>query len=435
MINVVDDEGRTSRVRLLTPLRIRDFRMLWTGMALSLLGDGVLLVALGWQAYALSNRPSAMALVGVALTLPQVGMLLVGGVVSDRYPRRRVMLAADLVRGASLVVLASLSISGALTMWHLVSVAAVYGAASGFFMPAFDALVPTIVPEDRLTEANALDQFVRPAALWLCGPALGGFLIGTAGIGWAFAFDAMTFLVSIACLLRMSPASDVVAGAGVTIRGAVTDLREGFTFVRRHTWLWATFVAATFTYLLFLGPTEVLLPYLVKNELGGSAHDLGIVLSAGGIGALTAAFVIGQTGLPRRVMTFTYTVWALATLGVAGYGLANSGWHAMAAAVFISGFEAVGAVAWMTTKQRFVPPELLGRVSSFDWFISIALVPVSYAVTAPVADLVGVRATLIGAGTLGALVTISFLFLPGVRQPERQQTLEPVPALPVPVLS
>jgi MFS family permease len=434
MIRVVDDEGRTSRVRLLAPLRIRDFRMLWTGMTLSLLGDGVLLVAIAWQAYELSNRPAAMALVGVALTLPQVALLLVGGVVSDRYPRRRVMLTADLVRGAALVVLAALSISGALTMAHLVVVAAVYGAASGFFMPAFDALVPTIVPEDHLTEANALDQFVRPAALWLCGPALGGFLIGTAGVGWAFGFDAMTFLVSALCLLRMSRASDTVTGAGMTLREAVTDLREGFTFVRRHTWLWATFVAATLTYLLFLGPTEVLLPYLVKNDLGGSAHDLGIVLSAGGIGAVTAAFVIGQTGLPQRVTTFTYTVWALATLGVAGYGLAHSGWHAMAAAVFISGFEAVGAVAWMTTKQRFVPPELLGRVSSFDWFISIALVPVSYAITAPVADLIGTRATLIGAGTLGALVTIAFLFIPGVRQPERQPLPEPAPSVPVPVL-
>jgi MFS family permease len=435
MIKVIDDEGRTSRVRLLAPLRIRDFRMLWTGMTLSLLGDGVLLVALAWQAYELSNRPAAMSLVGVALTVPQVALLLVGGVVSDRYPRRRVMLAADLVRGASLLVLAALSITGALTMWHLVAVAAVYGAASGFFMPAFDALVPTIVPEQHLTEANALDQFVRPGALWLCGPALGGFLIGAAGVGWAFAFDALTFLISVACLLRMSRAADGVTEAGMSMHEAVTDLREGFAFVRAHTWLWATFVAATFTYLLFLGPTEVLLPYLVKNELGGSAHDLGIVLSAGGVGALAAAFVIGQTGLPRRVMTFTYTVWALATLGVAGYGLAHSGWHAMAAAVFISGFEAVGAVAWMTTKQRFVPPELLGRVSSFDWFISIALVPVSYAVTAPIADLVGTRATLIGAGSLGALVTISFLFLPGVRQPERPPAIHTAPTSTVPVPS
>jgi hypothetical protein len=203
-------------------------------------------------------------------------------------------------------------------------------------------------------------------------------------------------------------------------------MREGFSFVRREPWLWATLVAASLTYLLFLGPTEVLLPYLVKNELGGDAHDVGLVLAAGGVAAVAAALLIGQTGLPRRKMTFTYVVWALATLGVAGYGIAESRWQAMCAGALIAGFEAFGAVAWMTTKQRLIPGSLMGRVSSFDWFISIALVPVSYAVTAPLADLFGVRETLIGAGVLGALVTFGFLFLPGVRDADREPV--PVPA-------
>ena len=115
-------------------------------MTLSLLGDGVLLVALAWQAYELSNRPAAMSVVGVALTVPQVVLVLFGGVVSDRFERRRLMLGADLVRGAALAVLAWLSISGDLELWHLVVFAAVYGAASAFFMPAFDALVPQSRP-------------------------------------------------------------------------------------------------------------------------------------------------------------------------------------------------------------------------------------------------------------------------------------------------
>lgn len=404
-------------MRLLAPLRFRDFRLLWTGMTLSLLGDGVLLVALAWQAYQLSNRPAAMSMVGVALTVPQIVLVLFGGVVSDRFERRRLMLAADAVRGVSLTVLAWFSISGELELWHLVVFAAVYGAASAFFMPAFEALVPHLVPEARLTEANALDQFVRPAMLWLLGPALGGVLIGIAGTGWAFALDAATFAVSAVCLLRMTRIPPKATGS-LTVRAAFTELREGFVFVRGKPWLWATLVAATFTYLLFLGPTEVLLPYLVKNELGGDAHDLGLILAAGGVAALAAAFVIGQTGLPRRVMTFTYLAWAVATLAVAGYGLAYTQWQAMAAAALISGFEALGAVAWITTKQRLIPGDLLGRVSSFDWFISIALVPVSYAVTAPIAAALGTRETLVGAGVLGAAITFGFLFVPGVRDPD-----------------
>ena len=417
MIAVVADDGRPQRVRLLAPLRHRDFRLLWAGTTLSLLGDGVLLVALAWQAYQLSNSPVAMSLVGVALTLPQVVLVLVGGVISDRAERRRVMLVADGARAACLAGLATLALTDEIRLWHLVAFASVYGAASAFFMPAFEALVPSLVPEERLTEANALDQFLRPAMLWLLGPALGGLLVGAAGVGWAFAFDAVTFLGSAACLLRLRPRPPE-AHEPLTLASTWVELREGFAFVRSQPWLWVTFLAATFTYLLFLGPTEVLLPYLVKNELGGDAHDFGMILTAGGLSAVAAAFLIGQTGLPSRVMTFTYLTWAGATLAVAGYGLATTRWQAMTAAALVSGLETLGAVAWTTTKQRLVPGEMRGRVSSFDWFISISLVPVSYAVTAPVAAAVGVRETLVGAGVVGALVTVGFLLVPGVRSPD-----------------
>jgi MFS family permease len=424
-MQIVDDDGVRTRVKLLRPLAFRDFRLLWTGMTLSLLGDGVLLVALAWQAYQLSNRPAAMAAVGVALTLPQVLLVLFGGVVSDRFQRRLVMLSADLVRGAALVVLVVLSVTDVLELWHLVAFAVVYGSASAFFIPAFDALVPSIVPEEHLVEANALDQFVRPAALWLAGPALGGVLVGLGGASTAFALDAATFAVSAFCLARMSrlPAHEPDA---LTVRTAILELREGFRFVRSQPWLWVTFIAATFTYLLFLGPIEVLLPYLVRNELGGSAGDLGLILASGGLAAVGAALLIGQTGLPGRTMVFTYAVWALATLGVAGYGVAHSKWHAMGVAAVIAAFEALGAVAWTTTKQRLVPLAMLGRVSSFDWFISISLVPLSYALTAPAAAAFGVRETLVGAGVLGAVVTLAFLLIPGVRMPDRR--LATVPA-------
>jgi hypothetical protein len=196
------------------------------------------------------------------------------------------------------------------------------------------------------------------------------------------------------------------------------ELREGIEFVRKHIWLWGTFLSATFTYLLFVGPTEVLLPYLVKHVMHGTAGQLGLILTSGGLGAVVAALLVGWAGIPRRFITYMYVTWAVATLAVAGYGLATSTWQLALACLLVNGLEAAGTVAWATTKQRLVPAGMLGRVSSVDWFVSTALLPLSYALAAPVAQAVGVRHTLLGAGLLGAVVTFGFLFLPGMRRPE-----------------
>ncbi|GAA2589234.1 tetracycline efflux MFS transporter Tet(V) [Dactylosporangium fulvum] len=402
---------------LLIPLRGRDFRLLWTGMSTSLIGDGILLVALAWQVYALSGAPAAMSVVGFALSLPQVVTLLFGGVISDRFDKRKIMLCTDLVRGAVLTVLAALSLSGTIQIWHIVALVAVYGAGSGFFGPAFDSLVPRLVPSDELVQANALDQFVRPTALQMAGPSLGGVLIALGGSGLAFAIDAVTFAISATCLLLMRP---LQMGDPDEAGSLWSEFKEGMSFVRRNVWLWGTFVAATFAYLLFIGPTEVLLPFVVKNELHGTAGDLGLVLASGGIGAIAAALIVGQRGVPRQYMKFIYVSWTLATLAVAGYGVASSSWHLAVACALVNGLEAAGTIAWATAKQRLVPEELMGRVSSVDWFISIALVPLSYALAAPVASAIGVRETLIGAGVLGSVVTFAFLYLPGMRSPRQQ---------------
>jgi DHA3 family tetracycline resistance protein-like MFS transporter len=407
------------RLAVLEPLRIRDFRLLWTGMTVSLLGDGVFLVAIAWQVYQLSNAPTALAEVGLAMSLSQVVMLLVGGVASDRFDRRRVMLAADLLRAAAIGLLGLLALTGRLQLWHLFVLATLYGLGAGFFGPAFDAIVPDLVPQGVLAPANSVDQILRPVALRLAGPALGGWLIGAWGTGGAFLFDAASFLVSAAMLARMAPQLRPVASA--VPASAVAEIREGFGFVRRHVWLWGTFLAATFAYLLFAGPTEVLVPFVVKHQLAGSASELGLVFAVGGLGAVTGAFLVGQRGNPRRYITFMYVAWTLATLAVAGYGLATRAWQLMLASLAFNGLEAAGTVVWATTKHRLVPAALLGRVSSLDWFISIGLLPVSFAITGPVAAAVGPRATLIGAGLLGAAVTLGGLFLPGMRSIERGQ--------------
>jgi DHA3 family tetracycline resistance protein-like MFS transporter len=393
-------------------------------MAISLLGDGIFFVALPWQVYQLSNAATALSVVGIAMSIPQIVLLLVGGVVSDRFDRRRVMMAADVIRGLAVAALGLLSISGSIQLWHVMVIAAAFGAGTAFFGPAFDAIVPELVPAELLTQANSLDHFVRPAAWRMLGPALGGWIIAGFGdrAGGAFVVDAATFGASILCLslMRSRVASREAAGE---VGPAWREIREGFRYVWSQTWLWGTLVAAAFAYLVFLGPTEVLLPHVVKYEMGGSARDLGFILALGGVGAMGAAVLMGHREMPRRNMTFIYLVWTASTLSVAGYGLAHFPWQAMVACFLFNALEGAGTIVWITTKQRLVPNRLLGRVSSLDWFISIGLLPVSYALTGPVAAALGVRATLVWAGVIGGAVTLAFLFLPGMRDVERSEAL------------
>ena len=418
----LDREGGFSRVQMLAPLRLRDFRLLWSGMCVSLLGDGVFIVAMAWQIYALSNTPTALAVVGIAMTVPTILFLLVGGVVSDRFDRRRVMLAADVGRGLAVAAIAVLSLTGALELWHMVVLVAGFGAATAFFGPAFDAIVPDVLPARLLPQANSLDQFVRPIALRLAGPAVGGLLIDGVGVGWAFALNAATFAVSAAALLAMAPIARTVRTAGGSMGG---DIRAGFAYVRRHVWLWGTFASAAIAYLLFMGPAEVLLPYVVKNALHGSASDLGLVFAAGGVGSVGCAAVMGQRGLPRRDITFMYAAWTLATVAIAGYGLASSVWQLMLASLAFNALETAGTIVWATAKQRHVPAELLGRVSSLDWLISIGLLPLSFALTGPVSGAIGAQATLIAGGVIGGVVTLAALLLPGMRSVEGQHQARP----------
>ena len=420
-------DGRTfidRRMRILAPLRHRDFRMLWTGMTASMLGDGIFYVALAWQAYELSNTPSALSMIGVAMTVPHVVFLLAGGVVSDRFDRRKVMIAADLMRAVAVGALGALALSGRLELWHMFVLSGVFGAGTAFFGPAFDAIVPGLVPDAELNQANSLDQLVRPAALRMLGPALGGWIVATGDPGTAFVVDACTFAFSIACVALMRARRTTPEAPHGS---AIGDIREGFAFVRSQVWLWGTFLAATLGYLIFWGPSEVLLPFVVRNEMHGSAADLGLIFAVGGIGAMTSAIVMGNRQMPRRNMTFIYVVWTVSTLAIAGYGFARFPWQAMAACFAFNALEGAGTIVWATTKGRLVPSRLLGRVSSFDWFISIALVPISYAFTGPVADVFGPQETLIGAALLGGAITLAFLFLPGMRDIERSGVLVGTP--------
>lgn len=410
------------RIEILRPLAIRDFALLWTGMTISLLGDGIYFVAIAWQVLTLSNRPTALSIVGAAYVTPQVLLLLLGGVLTDRLERRRLMMVGDVLRAAAIGAIGVLSIAGVLHLWEVVVLVAVFGIGDSLFAPAFTAIVPEIVPTEQLVQANSLDHFVNPATR-LVGPALGGLLVAWIGPGTAFVVDALSFLASFAALAFMQtrrlPRLDEHKPS------ALRELREGFAFVRRKTWLWGTLATAAFGNYVTTA-TFVIVPYLVKNKLHGGAAQYGLIPACGAIGGLLMAVVIGQLGLPRRHVLAMYLGWGVGLLGLAGYGASTRLVEMLAIAFAMGAVMTIGNVVWGTLMHVLVPQQLMGRVSAFDWTLSIVLTPIGYATLGPLAVAFGPSRTLIVAGIAGALVHVLFLVaLPRLREPERDERMLP----------
>ena len=318
-------QGRLGGLRILRPLGIRDFALLWTGMTVSLLGDGIYFVAIAWQVYELSNAPTALSIVGVAWTLPQVLFLLLSGVISDRFDRRRVMILADVLRGVHIFIIGLLAVSGTLELWHLLVLVAFYGAGEALFWPSFTAIVPDIVPQDLLVEANSLDIFVRTATSRLSGPALGGLAIGAFGTGGAFLLDAGSFALSALALLAMT-SRPVEKASGVSMR---QDIAEGVNFIRSQTWLWGTLVAASVTLSASSGRGRCWFPTSSRTSSAGAAADLGFIFGAGGLGAVLSSLILAQRHLPRKHITFMYAAWTVSGFAIVVYGVATEVWHAM----------------------------------------------------------------------------------------------------------
>lgn len=359
-----------------------------------------------------------MSLVGLAWTLPLILFVLVGGVFSDRYDRRWLMVGADLLRAAASILLGILSLGGSLEIWHIIVLIAFVGIGDAFFNPASTAIVPDLVDEDLLPQANALGSLVRPLTGRLIGPAIGGFTVAAVGSGAAFLVDGASFLLSAVAvaMIRARPRPEVVEHG---VRQALHEIGEGLAYVRSKPWIWATLVSSMLSLLVFVGPEEVLLPFLVRNRLELEADALGLIFAVGGAGAVVMAVVVGQVGLPRRTITAMFVSWTVGVLMIGGFGLMTELWHALVLSALSAALFEFGGIIWFTLLQRLVPRDLLGRVSSLDWLVSIGLVPLSFALTGPVAGLIGPEMTLLVGGVLGSLLMLSLLFVPGVRDPER----------------
>ena len=399
------------------PLRHRDYRLLWTGLAVALLGSGLWLVALAWQVIELGGGPVQLSVVTTAYSIGLVVCVLFGGIAADRLSQRSVIVAADAVRGLVLLIVAGLALSELLAVWHLAGAAVLIGAGEAFLIPAYTALVPKLLPADELLAANGLEGTLRPLAQQATGPALGGLAIAAMSPGVAILVTALTYFFSAGCVLAMRvPGSTdfepVEPGdaEGAPPRTVFGDLREGWTYVRRTRWLLASLLFGTVFVLLILGPLEVLLPFAVRDRLGGGPSDFGLVLAAFGIGGAVGALLISSRNLPRRYMTVMTLMWGVGSLPFVVLGLARDLWVMAAGAAVVGATGSAAMVIWGTLLQRRVPDHLRGRISSLDFFVSLLLMPVSMALAGPAGAVLGLTTVFVIAGVGPALVSLLVVY-------------------------
>ncbi len=401
----------------LRPLRFRDFRLLWTGLAVSLAGDGLWLVALAWQVIELGGGPVQLSIVATAYSVGLIGVMLPAGVIADRLPRRLVMLSADVLRAATVATIAILSLTGALELWHLAAASGLIGAGEAFFIPSYTALVPQLLPEEEILAANGLEGMVRPLAQQAVGPALGGIAVALLEPGLAIGMAAAAYMFSAACLSLMHVGS-APARPEEEHSTALTDLREGVAYVRRTPWLWATLGFAFIAVFVFVGPFEVLTPFVVSERVGGGSAEYGLLLATFGVGSAVGALGISSRPLPRRYLSVMLIVWGFGLLPLALFGVATELWILILVAIVVGGTEGVGMVIWGTLLQRRVPDALRGRVSSLDFFVSLALMPASMALAGPAAEAFGITAVFIVAAVVSAVAAPVMLHLGRLREDE-----------------
>ena len=417
------DPGRTLP-RAIRPFRHRDYRFLVASMGVSLFASGMWIVALVWQVIELGGGPSELSLVATASSLGLLLSVLIGGVAADRLPRRALLIVVELVRIGTALAVGLLAVTGMLHLWHLAVVAFLIGAAEAFFFPAYTALLPTLLPPDELLAANGVEGMLRPVAQQALGPALAGVVVGAAAPSVAILVAGGLYTVALLALVAMRTLPVPAAAEGSSVLG---ELREGFGYLFRTGWLFATLAFASLYVLVLIGVFEVLLPFAVRDQTGSGAGGFAFVLGAFGVGGAIGSLVVSSLRMPRRYLTTMILLWGAGAAPMALIGMTDRLW-VMGLAAFVVGFTGSAAmVIWGTLLQRRVPPHLLGRVSSLDFFVSLALMPVSMAVAGPVGEWIGIPTTFVLAGTVPVFLAAAAILAWRLPADEIAHPLDPEP--------
>jgi MFS family permease len=423
-------------LRALRPFAHREFRVLISALSISIFGSGMWAVAMVYEVIHLGGGPLELSLVATAASVGLVGFVLAGGIAADRFPQRLLIIA---VEGANLAVIATITLLAMLNilqLWHLAIGAFVLGVGQAFFFPAYSAMLPRILPAEDLLAANGLEGTVRPILQQAAGPAIAGILVAILSPAHAVAGVAVCHFLAfgiVNLLSRQAPdgpgAPDTQApvpnapGQAPAKSSLLKDLREGFSYTIRTPWLLWTLIWACLSVLFLIGPIEVLLPFVVRDQLGGDSRMFGFLLAVMGVGSALAALATASFRLPRRYLTVMVVTWGLGSLPVAAIGFMDSVWM-LAGAVLVFGVtEGVGVVIWGTLLQRRVPRHLLGRISSLDFFVSLALMPVSMALAGPVAEVVPIWLIFLIAGLVCPIMAFVALFAAQMMTDEIQNPL------------
>lgn len=398
---------------LFRALRHRPFALLWSGQAISRLGDSLYNIALAWWVLQATGSAAAMGTVLIFSFAPLVLFLLVGGVAVDRLPRLRVMFVTDLASGIVVLAVAALASLGRLEVWHVYIASMLFGFMQAFFFPAYNAVVPDLTPAEALPSANSLTNLSQQLA-GVAGPALGAVIVATRGAPAAFALDGLSFLISAGCLLTLVRQAE--PPRQTRERTSVwRDLREGIGVVMAVPWLWINIVLFGLTNVTLTGPRAVALPFLVRNNLHANVGTLGFVYSAGATGAVVGAIWLGGLKRIRRRGPLAYGATVLSGLAGVLIGLAPVVAVTATAAFVIGLCISVFSLIWTNTLQEMVPREKLGRVNSIDALGSFVLLPLGFGLAGWSTDRLGAPLVFILGGGVTVLLTLAAWLHPAIR--------------------
>ncbi|WP_433220403.1 MFS transporter [Microtetraspora malaysiensis] len=393
-------------------LRDRRFALLLAARTISVLGSGFAPVALAFGVLGLPGAtPTTLSVVLTAEALPMIAFMLVGGVIADRLPRNRVMMAGEGLNAAAYSCLAVMMLTGWTPIPGLVTAAAVSGISTAIFFPALTGIVPDVVPAERLQTANALlglgSNISRVAGLVLSGAAV--VLIGA---GWSLAISGAMFAVAAVLVAALRLASTERA-ATAERHSVLADLRDGWREFSSRQWLWVVVAQFSIMVIAMQAAHGVLGPLVAKESLGG-APAWSAVLAGEAVGMI-AGILVTLRLRPRRPILVATLLTLPTALPYLLLGAAAPLWTVVASAVVMGICFDIFGVLWNTTMQREVPPEALSRVSSYDALGSLMFGPVGLMLAGPVAISVGPRPALLGCAAIVAVVSLLALLSPGVR--------------------